>query len=117
MAIELKVPSVGESIYEVTIGEWLKREGDYVAKDEALVALETDKASLELPAPAGGTLKTQIKKVEGGAINEDLRVLPCVKRFQVDARGLLGDSAYDKLAIEAAWLEDLEDIDGPGLED
>ncbi|MCA8920850.1 MAG: 2-oxoglutarate dehydrogenase complex dihydrolipoyllysine-residue succinyltransferase [Planctomycetes bacterium] len=67
MAVELKVPSVGESIYEVTIGEWLKGEGDYVAKDEALVALETDKASLELPAPAAGQLTGLRKKVGDSA--------------------------------------------------
>ncbi|MEZ6188341.1 MAG: 2-oxoglutarate dehydrogenase complex dihydrolipoyllysine-residue succinyltransferase [Planctomycetota bacterium] len=67
MTVELKVPSVGESIYEVTIGEWLKGEGDYVSKDEALVALETDKASLELPAPAAGKLKDLRKKVGDSA--------------------------------------------------
>ena len=62
MAIELKVPSVGESISEVTIGEWLKSEGEWVEKDEPVVALETDKASLEVPAPQAGKLQKQIKR-------------------------------------------------------
>ena len=64
MAIELKVPSVGESITEVMIGEWLKAEGDYVAADEPVVVIETDKVNVELPAPEGGILK-QILKQEG----------------------------------------------------
>ncbi len=56
MAIELKVPAVGESITEVEIGDWLKAEGDAVAKDENLVVIETEKATVELPAPAAGRL-------------------------------------------------------------
>ncbi len=64
MAIELKVPTVGESITEVMIGEWLKAEGDWVAEDEPLVIIETDKVNVELPAPESGVLK-QILKQEG----------------------------------------------------
>src|SRR6187551_550111 len=64
MSIELKIPEVGESVHEVQIGRWLKREGDIVALDENLVELETDKASMELPAPAAGVLG-QILKKEG----------------------------------------------------
>jgi len=62
MAVELQVPHVGESIYEVTIGEWLKAEGAFVTLDEPVVALETDKASLEVPAPTTGTLTQVLKK-------------------------------------------------------
>jgi 2-oxoglutarate dehydrogenase E2 component (dihydrolipoamide succinyltransferase) len=64
MSIELKIPEVGESVHEVQIGRWLKREGDSVAQDENVVELETDKASMELPAPAAGVLR-QILKREG----------------------------------------------------
>ncbi len=56
MALELKIPAVGESITEVEIGQWLKKEGDVVGVDEPLVELVTDKATLELPAPVGGRL-------------------------------------------------------------
>ncbi len=56
MALELKIPAVGESITEVEIGQWLKKEGDAVGVDEPLVELVTDKATLELPAPVGGRL-------------------------------------------------------------
>src|SRR5438552_3287257 len=64
MVIELKIPSVGESITEVEIGDWLKNEGQHVEKDENVVALESEKATVELPAPAAGTL-TKISKRKG----------------------------------------------------
>jgi 2-oxoglutarate dehydrogenase E2 component (dihydrolipoamide succinyltransferase) len=56
MALELKIPAVGESITEVEIGQWLKKEGDAVGVDEPLVELVTDKATLELPSPVAGRL-------------------------------------------------------------
>jgi 2-oxoglutarate dehydrogenase E2 component (dihydrolipoamide succinyltransferase) len=62
MAVELRVPEVGESITEVQIGTWLKNEGDLVERDEALVEIESDKATLELPAPVSGTLSQVLKK-------------------------------------------------------
>jgi 2-oxoglutarate dehydrogenase E2 component (dihydrolipoamide succinyltransferase) len=54
--IELKVPTVGESVSEVQVGQWLKGEGDAVAMDESVVVLETDKATMEVPAPAAGVI-------------------------------------------------------------
>jgi 2-oxoglutarate dehydrogenase E2 component (dihydrolipoamide succinyltransferase) len=54
---EMKVPAVGESISEVTIASWSKKDGDYVAVDEILCELESDKATFELPAEAAGILK------------------------------------------------------------
>ncbi|MGH7114989.1 MAG: 2-oxoglutarate dehydrogenase complex dihydrolipoyllysine-residue succinyltransferase [Stellaceae bacterium] len=56
MAIEIKVPSLGESVTEATVAKWLKRLGEAVAVDEPVVELETDKVTLEVPAPAAGTL-------------------------------------------------------------
>src|SRR5215210_7846653 len=67
MSIELKIPEVGESVREVQIGRWLKHEGDSVALDENVVELETDKASMELPAPAAGVLG-KILKNEGDIV-------------------------------------------------
>ncbi|GMV92180.1 MAG: dihydrolipoyllysine-residue succinyltransferase component of 2-oxoglutarate dehydrogenase complex [Candidatus Hydrogenedentota bacterium] len=64
MAVELKVPTVGESITEVQIGAWRKSSGDWVEQDEAVVELESDKATVELPAPVAGTI-TEILKKEG----------------------------------------------------
>ena len=57
MTLELKVPEVGESITEVQIGAWKKSEGEAVTTDEPIVEIESDKATLELLAPAAGTLK------------------------------------------------------------
>src|SRR5262252_3314125 len=62
MQVELKVPSVGESITEVEIGQWLKNEGDSVSKDENLVVLESEKTTLELPAPSGGVIGKILKR-------------------------------------------------------
>lgn len=62
MAVELKVPEVGESITEVQIGEWLKSEGEHADKDENLVEIETDKATVELPAPVTGRISQVLKR-------------------------------------------------------
>jgi 2-oxoglutarate dehydrogenase E2 component (dihydrolipoamide succinyltransferase) len=64
MPIELKVPEVGESITEVQIGTWKKREGEGVAMDDSIVEIESDKATVDLPAPAAGTV-TKILKGSG----------------------------------------------------
>lgn len=61
MSFELTIPEAGESITEVQIGEWLKSEGDYVHQDELVVEIETDKASMELPAPVAGVLTRVLK--------------------------------------------------------
>jgi 2-oxoglutarate dehydrogenase E2 component (dihydrolipoamide succinyltransferase) len=57
MAIEMKVPSVGESVTEVTIASWVKKDGDFVEMDEVICELESDKATFELPAEASGILR------------------------------------------------------------
>src|SRR5258708_924836 len=53
---EIRVPTLGESVTEATIGRWFKKAGDAVAVDEPLVELETDKVTIEVPAPSAGTL-------------------------------------------------------------
>src|ERR1700742_3353327 len=53
---EIRVPTLGESVTEATIGKWFKQPGDAVAVDEPLVELETDKVTIEVPAPAAGVL-------------------------------------------------------------
>lgn len=62
MAVELKVPAVGESVTEVQIGDWLKKEGDFVKADEAILMIETDKVTVELPAPAAGKITKVLVK-------------------------------------------------------
>ena len=57
MSLEIKVPTVGESITEVTLAQWLKQDGDYVEMDENIAELESDKATFELPAEKAGILR------------------------------------------------------------
>src|SRR5271166_252470 len=56
MAIEIRVPTLGESITEATVGKWFKKAGESVRADEPLVELETDKVTVEVNAPGAGTL-------------------------------------------------------------
>jgi 2-oxoglutarate dehydrogenase E2 component (dihydrolipoamide succinyltransferase) len=65
--VEIRVPPLGESVVEATVGRWSKQEGDAVRKDEVLVELETDKITVEVAAPADGTLGS-IKKKEGDTV-------------------------------------------------
>ena len=64
MALEIKIPAVGESITEVTIAKWLKKDGEAVKRDEVIAELESDKATFELPAEADGILKIRVAEGE-----------------------------------------------------
>lgn len=76
MSIELKIPSVGESISEVQIGAWRKSAGESVAEDEIVAELETDKATFELPAPQAGILTKILKKAgESASVGEVIALL------------------------------------------
>src|SRR5690606_12666581 len=88
MAIEIRVPALGESVTEATIAKWLKKEGEAVAVDEPLVELETDKVTLEVPAPVAGVL-SNIAVAEGetvevggilGAIQEGQAAAPAARK-------------------------------------
>src|SRR5215469_9614141 len=59
---DIRVPTLGESVTEATIGRWFKHPGDAVAVDEPLVELETDKVTIEVPAPAAGVLASVAAK-------------------------------------------------------
>ncbi len=68
MAIEIRVPSLGESVTEATVGQWFKKEGEAVNADEPLVELETDKVTIEVPSPAAGTI-SEISVNEGDTVS------------------------------------------------
>ena len=68
MAIEIKVPEMGESIVEATVGAWVKNEGDQIEAGETILELETEKVNLEVTAPATGTLET-VNISEGEIVN------------------------------------------------
>ena len=67
MATEVKVPTLGESITEATLGQWLKKPGDPVKADEPIASLETDKVAVEVPSPVAGTMGEQLVK-EGDTV-------------------------------------------------
>ena len=72
MTVEIRVPVLGESVTEATVGQWFKKVGDAVAKDEAIVELETDKVTLEVNASEAGRLEDILvpegEDVEVGAL-------------------------------------------------
>jgi 2-oxoglutarate dehydrogenase E2 component (dihydrolipoamide succinyltransferase) len=76
MSIELKVPSVGESVTEVQIGKWLKNEGSAIKRDEAAVTIESDKATVEVSAPEDAVISRILKKEgENAHVGEPIAVL------------------------------------------
>ncbi|MDP1730284.1 MAG: 2-oxoglutarate dehydrogenase complex dihydrolipoyllysine-residue succinyltransferase [Devosia sp.] len=68
MSVEIRVPTLGESVTEATIGQWFKKVGDSVAADEPVVELETDKVTIEVPAPSAGVLES-IAANQGDTVN------------------------------------------------
>ena len=70
MALEMKVPSPGESITEVEIAQWLVEDGDYVEKDQAIAEIDSDKATLELPAEASGVITRKAEEGDAIAVGE-----------------------------------------------
>jgi 2-oxoglutarate dehydrogenase E2 component (dihydrolipoamide succinyltransferase) len=67
MTIEIKVPEMGESVTEATVSKWFKKQGDAVKRDEPLLELETDKVTVEVPAPADGSIES-ISVQEGATV-------------------------------------------------
>ena len=70
MVVEVKVPSVGESVTEATLAEWFKKDGDQVKKDEPLFVIETDKVTLEVVAETDGILSIKVPAGQTVAIGE-----------------------------------------------
>jgi 2-oxoglutarate dehydrogenase E2 component (dihydrolipoamide succinyltransferase) len=76
MTVEVKVPSVGESVTEVTIDKWMKREGEAIERDKTVAVLESEKATVELPAEASGTLSRILKKSgETAQVGETIAII------------------------------------------
>ena len=76
MTVEIKVPSVGESVSEVTIEQWLKQEGEAIERDKTVAVLESEKATVELPAETSGTLTKILKKPgETAQVGETIAII------------------------------------------
>jgi len=95
MILEMKVPSPGESITTVEIAEWLVQDGDYVEKDQAIAEVDSDKATLELPAEASGTIT--LKAEEG----DEVEVGQIVCLIDTSAEAPSGDTPKEEKKAEA----------------
>src|SRR6186713_455417 len=95
MAVELKVPSPGESISEVQISRWIKSEGDYVEKDEEVAEIDSDKATLTLTAEAAGALHILVKE------GETIPVGSVVASIDTDAKAPAGAPKAEPAKAEA----------------
>jgi 2-oxoglutarate dehydrogenase E2 component (dihydrolipoamide succinyltransferase) len=100
MPVEIRVPPLGESVVEATVGRWTRKEGDAVAKDEILVELETDKITVEVAAQAAGTLgKIQKNEGETVGVNELLGTLEAADGASpADAAGQTASARYEEKA-------------------
>ncbi|WP_126172445.1 2-oxoglutarate dehydrogenase complex dihydrolipoyllysine-residue succinyltransferase [Altericroceibacterium xinjiangense] len=124
MASEVKVPTLGESVSEATIGEWLKKPGDPVALDEPIASLETDKVAVEVPSPVAGVMgayKAEVgQTVEVGAViatieegaaagappvKEREAAAPAPSPAPSAAKGSEGDAATLSPSVRRAVLE------------
>ena len=99
MILEMKVPSPGESITEVEIAQWLVADGDYVEKDQAVAEVDSDKATLELPAEVSGTIT--LKAEEGDAISVGA-VVCLIDTEGKAAEGVVKPEAAAAVAVEAS---------------
>jgi 2-oxoglutarate dehydrogenase E2 component (dihydrolipoamide succinyltransferase) len=105
MILEMKVPSPGESITEVEIADWLVQDGDYVEKDQTIAEVDSDKATLELPAEASGTITLQAE------VGDAIAVGAVVCLIDTAAERPAGDAApapVEKKEVSSAPKEEVE---------
>ena len=102
MILEMKVPSPGESITEVEIAQWLVSDGDYVEKDQAIAEVDSDKATLELPAEISGTIT--LKAEEGDAVQ--VGAVVCLIDSEGNANAsMTKDNKSDKIKAESPKID------------
>ena len=107
MASEVKVPTLGESVTEGTIAEWLKQPGDPVKVDEPIVSLETDKVAIEVPSPVGGTMGEH-KAAVGD--NVEVGAVIAIINDEVAAGESTSVEPREKPGQEEAIEEEIEDL-------
>ena len=100
MSIQIKVPAMGESVTEATVARWFKKEGDSVARDEPLLELETDKVTVEVPAPASGAIETI--SVKAGDTVQVGSVLGAIAEGKAGAPSVVAASNPDSAAPKPA---------------
>jgi len=118
MAIEVKIPSVGESVQEAVLTEWFKQDGDVVEKDEPLFVIETDKVTLEVTAEVAGTLKILVQADETVAVGA---VVATIEPGAVKAAGEAGPAPQAEApapapAPEPVKSEPVAAVESPKIE-
>ncbi|MEQ8402253.1 MAG: 2-oxoglutarate dehydrogenase complex dihydrolipoyllysine-residue succinyltransferase [Roseitalea porphyridii] len=122
MSKEIRVPTLGESVTEATIGQWFKKPGDTVADGETLVELETDKVTLEVPSPGSGTL-AEIAANEGDTVEVDALLGTLTEGEGAPARDAPADGkGEEKTEAEPARDEpqpakQASDVESPGMKE
>jgi len=91
MLLEMRVPSPGESISEVEIAEWLVEDGDYVEKDQAIAEIDSDKATLELPAEESGTIKIVVGDGETVAVGDIVCIIDTSAKGEAKVKTTKGE--------------------------
>src|SRR5210317_2052602 len=99
MILEMKVPSPGESISEVEIASWLVSDGDYVEKDQEIAEIDSDKATLALPAEEAGVITLKVEEGEAVEVGQVIAVI------DTDAAAPEGDAATKEETKEPAKEE------------
>lgn len=102
MILEMKVPSPGESITEVEIATWLVKDGDYVEKDQAIAEVDSDKATLELPAEASGIITLKAEEGDAVAVGQ---VVCLIDTGAAKPEGGAAAPAKEEKAVEAPKAE------------
>lgn len=115
MATDVEVPTLGESITEAMLGEWLKQPGDAVGRDEPVASLETDKVTVEIPSPVAGTLEEQFV-----AVGDTIEVGAVIARIGDSVGGVPKKAAKkagiaDEVPVPKADTPQASDADTPPL--
>jgi 2-oxoglutarate dehydrogenase E2 component (dihydrolipoamide succinyltransferase) len=113
MAIGVKVPTLGESVTEATVGQWLKQPGDPVSADEPVVSLETDKVAIEVPSPVAGVLGAHLVKV-GDTVNIGTVLTTVEAGGQVAAKAPAPAAAKAEAAQPAPAQAEASEDEGAG---
>jgi 2-oxoglutarate dehydrogenase E2 component (dihydrolipoamide succinyltransferase) len=112
MTVSVEVPSLGESVTEAIIAKWRKQEGEYIEQDEVLAELDTDKISVDVPAPAAGVISSL--KFE---IDDDVEVGEVIAEIDTDADQPAGDAGGDEEPEQQPEEESGEPAEEPAPED
>ena len=101
MSVEVRVPSMGESVTTATVAGWLKKAGEAVKVDESLVALDSDKATVEVPCPVSGILESTLV-AEGAEVRVGQVIAMVPSKDLVVVR--FGRTSYDRYDTLYDWL-------------